>query len=208
MQVCLRMDELPTEQGWTSAQAGEATYALETDELAGNQALRFTTAGSEGAPGPVASFSVAVAPAVVGRFVFDLRLAEVGPYSQFTLAELDFGERILRFHLRNLDASLARAVLAQLVLADRSQPVWERAIAAPETFQTSRLIEVAYDLREGKRAATILLEGSVVEQDLALDESWTPGTTHLRIGAFDYVYPTSGAVFELDNVGFDDRAAP
>ncbi len=200
MPVCLTMETSPADNGWLPAQAGGASAEVHTDELTGSQTLRLIAPTAESGPSPEASFSLGLPASLTGRFVVDFRLLEVGPYTQVTFAELALGERMLRFHLRNVVEE--QAVFLQLVMAGGSEPISEHEVGPPETFQTSRVLELRYDLR-APRSASLALEGRTIHEGLPLAEDWTPASPTLRIGAFGYTFPSSDATFELDNVGFE-----
>ena len=202
MLVCLNMDASPTEAGFIATQVGAARFEVFPDEYRDNRTLRFETPGTEASPGPAAKLSWSpTSPILAGRLMFDFRLAEIGPYTQVSIAELDFGERALRFFLRSIPDGQSLSV--QYTQRDRASLVWELSIPDQAFFQETRFLELVYSVEPGTRMAAAYIEGAPVAQDFVLDEDWVPSGPSLHFGAFDHIVPTSQATFELDNVGFD-----
>lgn len=204
MLVCLNMDASPTEAGFAATQVGAARFEVFPEEYRDNRTLRFETLGTEMSPGPAAKLSWSPAsPILAGRLMFDFRLAEVGPYTQVAIAELDFGERALRFFLRSIPDG--QSLSLQFTERERANLVWELSIPDQGFFQETRWLELVYSVEPGARTAAAYIEGAAVAPELVIDEDWLPSGPSLHFGAFDHIVPTSQATFELDNVGFDDQ---
>ncbi len=199
MRTCLRMDESPAVEGWTLTLSGSAT-AETIAGFDGNQVMRFTTAGSEGAPGPLAAFSWTVGePIARARLLFDFRVAMIGPYTRVVVAKVTLGARAVQFELQSMPRE---QVVLRLVDAD-AQVVEERVVPEASFFEQTRLIELAYDLNPPGRTASVAVEG-VAALELPLGDDWRSAPPTLQFGAIDYEFPTSEAAFEIDNLGFDD----
>ncbi len=200
MRTCLRMDESPEQGGWTLSLTGNATAHV-IQGIADNQVMSFFTPGSESAPGPAAKFSWSAGQKVpAGRMMFDLRIAELGPYTRVTSAEIDLGPRKLRLELRTMPR---REVALQLVAEDGATVLDERAVPEPSFFEQVRLVELDYTLGGSDPTARVLVEAKPVAE-LHLGTDWQAAAPMLAFGTVSFVYPTSSARFEIDNLGFDD----
>lgn len=201
MLVCLRMDQLPDQEGWSYRQDGEAS-ALVVDGFAGNHVLRFTTRGSEAQPGPAAEYSwIAPDSATRGHVLFDFRQSDVGPYTQVVVAQADLGERAIRFVLRSMPQ---HALVVQLVALPDVSVIEERHVPEASFFDQMRLIELSYTLAGVASSASVAIEGEVVAQ-LPLGDNGLAVAPTLRFGAVDYTVPSSGAEFEIDGFGFEPK---
>jgi hypothetical protein len=204
MEVCLTMDEDPIAKGWTAMQGGNASFRILSDDFQENRTLQFESEGADIDPRPVAILSYTPVNGLdYGRFILEFRLAHIGPYTNFAPAEIDFGQRALRLFVLNVPMPERRALYAQLTQEDRRMVLWEREIPDQDFFQKPRHFQFEYWLAAGERRASLHVEGMLVEGAIPLEEDWPPAAPTLRIGVHHRDIPTSGAVFELDNVGFE-----
>lgn len=205
MLVCLNMDQAPSELGWMPTVEGATSWSIITDTHYDNRSLRLETRGAEGEPAPIATLTRTLdVKGDHGRFAFDFRLLDVGPYTQLTIAEVDLGQRVLRFYLKNIPEG--SWLLLQLTDADRRQLLWEETVPDADFFNQVRSIELRYDLSISGRFASLAAEGLVLMDNLPLGDTWTPAQPTIRLGTFGFALPSSGITFELDNVVFDDRS--
>jgi hypothetical protein len=202
MRVCATMDDDPVQEGWTASTEGGANLNLKLDKFTADSFMEFRSPGAEDGAHPYATLSMQLPDvADYARVTFELRVAEVGPYTNVALAKLDFGERELGFYMRTNPTM--REISLRYARGDPHDVVWQIELGSVSDFEQTRRFELECWLSGAPRVALYIDDEPLLEE--ALDTGWSRLDPELSVGLKHEDLPTSGAAVEFDDVGFDDR---
>jgi hypothetical protein len=219
MLLCSRFEDEAASAEWIAQQSGAAHFENALDPLTNNRVLRFETDGAEGPPVPFAAWTHTPEQALThGRILFQLRIEELGPYTQHGLVDLDLGGGRLRVFVHNTPerktVTLQFTSRTDVAFDEWVEPEWELDVPDDSEFRVSRWIEISFRLNEAPPRVGVSVDGVSLIEAAALDTrvqtavdagvaSHGFALRSLHVGVLGMRVPCSGSRFSFDDIGLD-----